>query len=203
MSKASNYFRMYKTLLEMLQDRGYDVDEMELQLDMESWQLQYFDDENSASMTRVYLRPSDNDRALVTFEFETRADKAAFTTLINKLKEEGVTHAILICPHHVLTPAARRQFARLTDSQYRLEVFEHGEMIFNPTHHDFVPRHIPLSQQDKEAVLERYRINQYQLPQILRTDPIVRYLGVEPGTVLEITRRFPTSGLYTTYRLVV
>lgn len=46
-----------------------------------------------------------------------------------------------------------------------------------------VPEHHILSNEDKVALLKRYRLQESQLPRIQRTDPVARYFGVVKGQV--------------------
>ncbi|WP_456366004.1 DNA-directed RNA polymerase subunit H [Thermococcus sp.] len=74
---------------------------------------------------------------------------------------------------------------------------------FNVFMHELVPEHRVLSEEEKEELLNKYRIRISQLPQILVSDPAVVELGAKPGDVIEIKRKSPTAGIYYYYRLVV
>lgn len=74
---------------------------------------------------------------------------------------------------------------------------------FNVFMHELVPEHRVLSEDEKEELLNKYRIKISQLPQILVSDPAVAELGAKPGDVIEIKRKSPTAGVYYYYRLVV
>jgi DNA-directed RNA polymerase I, II, and III subunit RPABC1 len=71
----------------------------------------------------------------------------------------------------------------------RFEIFERKELMMNITEHVLVPKHRPLSLEEKKELFDRYKVKDSQLPRILRDDPVVRYLGVDAGTVLEIIRK--------------
>ncbi len=58
-----------------------------------------------------------------------------------------------------------------------------------------------LSEAEKKKVLEKYGINENQLPRILSTDPAVVALKAEPGNIIKIERDDGT-GKYLTYKVV-
>ena len=59
-------------------------------------------------------------------------------------------------------------------------------MIFNITHHEYVTKHIMLSNEEELEVLEKYNLTKNKLPKIIKTDPIV-----EPSPNPEPTPNIP------------
>ncbi len=75
--------------------------------------------------------------------------------------------------------------------------------LFDITKHKLVPKHVILSEEEKREVLEKYNVDETQLPKILHTDPVVIAIGAKPGQVLKIIRRSPTAKESIAYRIVV
>lgn len=68
--------------------------------------------------------------------------------------------------------------------------------------HVLVPKHEMASEKEKNEILEKYNISLKQLPKISRKDPAIAHLNAESGEVIKITRKSPTSGSSTFYRVV-
>jgi DNA-directed RNA polymerase I, II, and III subunit RPABC1 len=60
-----------------------------------------------------------------------------------------------------------------------------------------------VNQEEKEMVLKKYRAKEHQLPKILRSDPMAKYLGARRGNLVKIIRDSVTAGEYIVYRLVI
>lgn len=109
-----------------------------------------------------------------------------------------------------VTPTRPNPIVRKTMDTYnrgeqdlRFELFEEDEICVNITHHELVPKHTPLSEEELKEVLHAHALELAQLPRILSTDPVARYYGLERGQVVRIERKSMSAGLYVTYRQVV
>ena len=95
------------------------------------------------------------------------------------------------------------QSAKTTARRYDTELIPPEFPSFDIFEHQLVPKHEILSPQEREKVLEQFRVQAYQLPRIRTTDPIVRVIGAKIGDLIKITRKSPTAGEYVSYRYVV
>lgn len=130
------------------------------------------------------------------------------------MEERGITNAILVA-QNTLTAFARNVSIRMfvkwcgfqaiasVAPQRNIEYFVENELLVNITRHELVPKHIPLSEDEKQALLKQYKIKDLQLPRILQNDSVARYLGLQRGQVVKIIRPSESAGRYVTYRLCV
>ena len=98
------------------------------------------------------------------------------------------------------TAMARKE---LHDTIGTCESFELNDLQVNITHHSLVPKHSVLTNDEKEELLKRYRIQDHQLPKIQTSDPVARYFGVVRGNVMKFIRPSETAGRYVTYRIAI
>ena len=69
--------------------------------------------------------------------------------------------------------------------------------------HDFVSKHELLTPEEKEKMLEKYKMQPYQLPRINAYDPAIIAVGGKPGDIVRVIRKSPTAGKYEAYRYIV
>jgi DNA-directed RNA polymerase I, II, and III subunit RPABC1 len=90
----------------------------------------------------------------------------------------------------------------IKDSFKNVEVFLKKNMMFNITHHVYVPKHIVLTPDEEKEVLEKYSTTKGKLPKMSKNDPIAKYYGMKPDQICKIIRRSPEVGESIYYRLV-
>ncbi len=76
-----------------------------------------------------------------------------------------------------------------------------AEMLI--TEHVLVPKHEIVPKERVKEVLEAYGADINQLPQILKTDPVIAEIGAKKGDLIKITRKSRTAGKAVYYRIVV
>lgn len=69
--------------------------------------------------------------------------------------------------------------------------------------HQLVPKHILLTEREKEELLQKYGINLRQLPRISLEDAAIREMNPKIGDVVKIVRKSVTAGESEYYRVVV
>lgn len=69
--------------------------------------------------------------------------------------------------------------------------------------HQLVPKHILLTEREKEEILQKYGITLRQLPRISFEDPAIKEMNPKMGDVIKIIRKSMTAGESEYYRVVV
>jgi DNA-directed RNA polymerase subunit H (RpoH/RPB5) len=79
------------------------------------------------------------------------------------------------------------------------------ELQFNKSTHCLVPKHELITDPDEigQIIVDYQLRGVTQLPLILKTDPMAKYLYAKPGNVVKVTRVSPTCGTNVVYRAVV
>ena len=59
------------------------------------------------------------------------------------------------------------------------------------------------TEEEKRKVLKKYMVKPSQLPKIISSDPMAKYLGLRKGQLVKILRQSQTAGMHVVYRIVV
>jgi DNA-directed RNA polymerase subunit H len=121
----------------------------------------------------------------------------AMNALYKVMKEKEIERAIVVTEgrytHAVKTGAKKKNVELLLKSFPVFDIFEHA----------LVPRHEILPEKEKIELLQKYKVQPYQMPQIKSIDPAVKAIGAKPGDILRIIRKSSTAGEHIAYRYVV
>lgn len=213
--EASRLFRVHKTCWKMLRKRGYNVDDSYINMTTEDFSREFGDIPARERLTILVQKLDDPEDQLYVFfpegdktvgpngNIEKGSEKIGVSHLklfYQKMQTENVRRAIIVTRNN-LTPFARTLIKEVTLRGYRMEYFRETELLVDITEHKLVPEHIILTQQQKQELLDRYRLKPSQLPRIQSTDPVARYLGLKTHQVVKIIRPSETAGRYITYRI--
>ncbi|KAK6235796.1 hypothetical protein QUC31_019535 [Theobroma cacao] len=223
--QITKLFKARRTVLQMLRDRGYSVDDSDIKTTRQQF-IEKFGDNihlkrddllihcnkgdapidqhpKQSSENQVMLCSVLNIRIMiyVFFPAELKVGVPMVRNCAKRMKADNVFNAILVVQKALTAPA--KAAINEINSYFHMDVFEEAELLTNITEHMFVPKHTVLTDQEKKKLLEKYRVKETQLPRILVSDPVARYYGMKHGQVVKITRESVTADTYDTYRYAV
>ncbi|EXJ53442.1 DNA-directed RNA polymerase I, II, and III subunit RPABC1 [Cladophialophora psammophila CBS 110553] len=222
--EVTRLWRTWRTVLEMLVDRGYAIAENELKISRDEFQRKFGDPQSGHAERRLMklqavpteeMIKRDTPRATklipnpqttagtiwVEFSPETTIGIKHLRAFAQHLDANKFTTGIFITIGPV-TAAALRAFEPLAERGITAEWFQEQDLLVNITRHELVPKHVLLSAEEKKVLLDRYRLKETQLPRIQFSDPVAKYLGLKRGNVVKIIRKSETAGRYASYRWV-
>ena len=142
--------------------------------------------------------PRDKQKAVVwCVPGETTVGINSINRLAKAMKDADVERGIIVTDGrytHAVKQGARKK---------KIELLPKTFPAFDLFQHRLVPKHEILSEEEKEELLLKYRVQPYQLPQISSLDPTVKAIGAKPGDILRIIRKSPTAGEHLAFRYVV
>lgn len=194
MPNFSKLVRARQTVIEMMRDRKYDIDEYFDENDNYKFEFNSEKMFNPQSLKLIVFNPLKNEKIQVLF-YEKKIGIDILKNIVNDMKDQNIKHTILIVRHKI-TSFAKKEILNLS-SKYYFEIFLENEMLYNITKHKIVPQHILLNDNEAKQVIDCYGKSFY-LPKIYVTDAICKYYDGKVGNVFKIIR---SSSIY--YRVVI
>ncbi|EAN32265.1 DNA-directed RNA polymerases II and IV subunit 5A [Theileria parva strain Muguga] len=197
-------FRCRRTCCEMLEDRGYFIPVQEKLETFAEFKARYEMHEKVRSKMLLVAsqRTASENKLLVYFADEKKKTGVKPIRELTERMEDHDIHRAILVTQNVLTPFAKDAIMEAYPKNI-IENFMETELLVNITKHELVPKHIPLTMEEKQNLLQKYKVKESQIPRIQSADPVARYFGLSKGQVVKIIRPSETAGRYVTFRLVV
>jgi len=202
MSNTKSLFRVRRTTIKMLKQRGFLVADEDLRNTFDDFKERFGDPVVRDVLTILVQKVDDpSDQLLVFFPEDEKVGVKPIRTYMDRLKEEGIRRAIVVVIKDI-TPFAKQALEEMAP-KFIVEHFSEAELLIDITEHELVPEHEVLTFDEKAALLKRYKLKETQLPRMQLGDPIARYFGLQRGQVVKIVRSSETAGRYVTYRVAL
>ncbi len=202
-------YRSRMTLLDILEERGYDVAKYRKFSPAEAAAAV------RASMSGLNFKASKKDDETkicdVRYAFISRQKMDSFFDDIDDDDAENVEVIVMLDhlvsdAHHV---AALKQYMKPKESggkerrKLRVSFFSVQTLVINPMKHVLVPKHeIVKPEFHKELLESLYITSKSKMPEIkFHVDPIARCIGAVPGDIVKITRPSQSAGESIIYRV--
>jgi DNA-directed RNA polymerase subunit H (RpoH/RPB5) len=203
-----NVYRSRLTLLDILEERGYNVEKFR----------KFSPAEATAAATAFpslsfKVSKKDDDTKVCDVRY-ANISRQKLDTFFNDIEDTDTENTevivMMIQPvadaHHVI---ALKQYMKLKESgdkerrKLRVSFFNIETIVINPMRHVLVPKHQivpPVAHQ--ELMNSLYITSKTKLPEIkFHVDPIARCIGAVPGDIIKITRPSGSAGESIIYRL--
>jgi DNA-directed RNA polymerases I, II, and III subunit RPABC1 len=203
MSLLDKIYKSRKTVIELMEDRGvnmdkfkeYTINEVELMV-------------SNMPKANKDISPVDItlDKGIIKYILTPKIRVTNLMSLTNQILEdysEGDT-IIFIIRDKITSEDSIDEFFRniYIKEKIFVQFFHLDTLTFNVTNHSLVPRHEILSKEEtNELIKSLYITDIKKLPKINASDPISKYYGIKRGEVFRITRPSETSGISYYYRV--
>ena len=217
----TNVFRSRYTILDMLETRGYNIDNYNSFTEKEIDTL--FEQINSKVSTSPDLGPLDilverdipngvKDKCLIKYRLDEKFKKSKtleqqiLDIYKNNLDKDDTVIIMNINKIPFKNTKKESNVESFVDDIYSkfehfVQIYSIENFLFNVSKHYIVPKHEIIYTNELKEVKEQYNINNLEnLPTIRREDPQAKFVGAKPGDVIKITRPSISSILSIMYR---
>tara|TARA_B100002051_G_scaffold103378_1_gene98831 strand:+ start:88 stop:738 length:651 start_codon:yes stop_codon:yes gene_type:complete len=204
----SKIYKSRNILLEILKNRGYNVDDY-TDFSVTEVQAMYNNKELDMLLEHSTQKNSndENKKLYVKYHLTTRLGSSHIYDYVDDLFdiEEVLTSEddlIIISKdktNQTICDLVEQLFIK--DKKF-VNIYNFHDYLFNVLDHEMQPIFRILSKDEKQEIMKRYNIvKDKEFPDISRFDPVSQAIGVRPGQLIEITRSSPTAVKSLYYRI--
>ncbi|CAA0812808.1 DNA-directed RNA polymerase V subunit 5A [Striga hermonthica] len=197
---SHRYYLARRTMLEMLKDRGFAVPSCEIDVSLEEFRNKHGQTPVADDLRISALHKDDPSiKAMVIFCGQTVVKVNVIRGISSMIVNKDSLNRLILVVHNKITTQAMRAVELFP---FKVEIFQITDLLVNITKHELKPKHLVLTNQEKEELLRKYSITEKQLPRMSHKDAIARYYGLEKGQVVKVTYSGELTQLHVTYRCV-
>ncbi len=182
-------------IISMCHYRKYNVSQTEL--NYAEFVNQYPNALTNASILN-FAASKGSSQIMVHFTYEEKISKQAMENIINNYMGQGLDTVILVTLSKLNTACK----TLISNTKLNFEHFLISEVQANISKHKLVIPHRIMSEEEKEAVMKKYKMSSENIPAILTTDMMCRFVGGKVGDMVELIRNSETAGRSIYYRIV-
>ena len=198
----SKIYKSRNILLEILKDRGFNVDDWS-DFSVTEIQAMYTNKE----LDMLLENPTTNKKVYVKYHLATRLGSSHIYDYVDDLFDiEEVLSAnddLIIMSKDKTNLTIRDLVEQLfiKDKKF-VNIYNLHDYLFNILEHEMQPTFRILSTNEKQQIMKRYNVTKdKEFPDISRFDPVSQAIGVRPGELIEIIRSSPTAVNSPYYRI--
>ncbi len=190
-----------KNIEDMLIDRGEDVlsfKEMLLSLNKEDFETDKTVINVQTLKTTILYALSKNLRKIIINELKEKLkDGDNINEFTNKYG--GKNNIIIVFNNESISTAVKSQLNKydkiFQKNGGHLQYFSSQQLMFNPTKHEYVPKHTKLTDEEVKDFMKEYLTrSKMHMHNILQNDPIAKWIGLKHGDIVRIDRYNENSG---------
>ncbi|KAA8519140.1 hypothetical protein F0562_013386 [Nyssa sinensis] len=199
--ESHRYHLARRTVLEMLRDRGYGVPDSELTRSLDEFRSVLSNKPNLDHLRiSASLRSNPSKKILVIFCGTDEIRKQVIVGIFSQISNKESLHRVILILQSKMNSHARKV---VDDFPTKVETFQITDLLANITKHVLAPKHEILTSEEKQMLLQKYHVEDKELPRMLVNDTIARYYGLQKGQVVKVTYGGPLTDSLVTYRCVM
>jgi len=197
--------KVYKSrviLLEILKERGFDVDDY---IGFSVTEIQTMHKNNQLDM--LLENPKTDKKIFIKYHLATRLGPVHVYDYVDDIFDiESILDTkddLIIVSKDKVNTTIRDLVEQLYIKDNRfVNIYNFNDYLFNILNHDMVPQHHILNEVEKVDIKKKYNvIKDSEFPELSRFDPVAKAIGLRPGELCEITRSSPTAVQSKYYRI--
>jgi len=122
---------------------------------------------------------------------------SVFSSILSKYNKKINTHIIIIVEE--IKEKIREKILLQFNN---IEIFKKIEFMMNLVDHMYIPKHILLTDEEKEIFYKEYNVSNEQMQKISIFDPVSKYYNAKKNDIFRIIRSSDITGTTFSYRLV-
>ena len=196
-------------ILEMIKSRGYDINKYsnysikEIEVMINTMPTKISNELCPLDMTFT----KEGNNLLVKYIINAKVRASNISSLIYEMVDENKLEPndtlVLLVNDNLSNDNLNETINNFQQKQkIFIQIFNIESLMFNITQHSLVPHHEIMNETDSANIMSKYNIQTtLQLPLILQSDPVAKFIGAKKGDIVKITKPSETAGEYVNYRL--